>query len=70
MSWFRRKAQPKDEHPMQEIWDSIPSDPPQGGSVIASSKQDSDDYGFPIRYRSPVVPTPRVDRRLIGLDQR
>ena len=67
---WKKKAQPKDEHPMQEVWDTMPSDPPQGGSVIAPSKQESNDYGFPIHYRSPVVPAPRVDRRLIGEDQR
>jgi hypothetical protein len=67
---WKRKVQPKDEHPLQGIWDSIPSDPPQGGNVIAPSTQNGNDYGFPLRYRSPVVPAPRVDRRLIGLDQR
>lgn len=88
MSWFSRKPQPKDEHPMQEIWDSLPSDPPQGGSVIASSggqsnrallrlmkaleEQIDNPYrdSFPVYYRSPVVPAPRVDKRLIGEDQR
>lgn len=100
MGWFSRKPQPKDEHPMQEVWDSLPSDPPQGGSVITSSGGQSnrallrlmkaveeqvvnppqggdatipverDEYGFPVYYRSPVVPAPRVDKRLIGDDQR
>lgn len=39
MSWFGKKAQPKEEHPMQEIWDQGEwyrrHSPPEGGSVIA-----------------------------------
>jgi hypothetical protein len=39
MSWFGKKTQPKEEHPMQEIWDQGEwyrwHIPPEGGSVIA-----------------------------------
>lgn len=78
MSWFRRKAQPKDERP-----------PLQGYGELL----DGYSGVFPVHYRSPVVtdeqvqeesifplgrsgvqpyrpPSPRVDRRLIGEDQR
>jgi hypothetical protein len=71
---FRRKreeAQPKDE----PLWIGYPEmapieaedNPPQGGSAIAPvglGGSVPDPYGFPVKYRSPVVP--RVDRRLIG----
>jgi len=39
MSWFGKKVHPKEEHPMQEIWDQgewyRQHSPPEGGSVIA-----------------------------------
>lgn len=59
----RGKVQPKDEprwagHP--EMEPTEPQDfPQQGGSGI-----------FPVKYRSPVIPAPRVDHRLLGKEYR
>lgn len=78
MSWFRREAQPKDEHPCKGEWDAIaeqqdahkhpllkrPSNPEL--DVVYGKKMDPPQGGSVIaRYRSPVVSAPRANPSII-----
>lgn len=82
--FMKEIEQPKAEHPMQEVWDHAPFDPPQGGSVMAHPVQvHRGEYGPELMKRllgeyGPelmkrllgISPVSRVDDLLIGKDQR
>jgi hypothetical protein len=85
MRWFwQEESQPKDEHPMQEVWDELGASEELPVSPLTGLPHDPKliEYGFPLG-RSGVVyvppqggsviarpPMPLVDPKLIGKDQR
>ena len=72
---FGKKAQPKEEHRMQEEWDQMePNEKPsyvspQGGDAIlpvspyTGMPYDPEWACFPVRYRSPVIPPDSKDQK-------
>lgn len=78
MSWFRRKSQPKDERPPLEGYGEQLGGysgvfPVRYRSPVVPAHPSQEECIFPLG-RSGVQPycppAPRVDRKLIGLDQR
>jgi hypothetical protein len=61
MSWFKPKAQLKQDHRMQEEWERV---------IRQEQPQEERTSEELFRYRVIVVPTWRVDEKLIGKEYR